>query len=79
MTKKKAARLLPTLTETEQDLLSTSNTDTSLKLIRSAATQFCGGCDAAVVKVKETLFLLRNPNTEHYGDVEGYLAHSLMS
>jgi hypothetical protein len=43
MAKKKAANLLPKLTETDKTYFRTSKTDTSLKLIRSAATQFCGG------------------------------------
>jgi len=42
MAKKKAANLPPKLTETEQDLLSHLQNGSSLKLICSAATQFCG-------------------------------------
>jgi len=43
MAKKKTADLAPKLTETEQDLLSHMRDGYQLKLIRSAATQFCGG------------------------------------
>jgi hypothetical protein len=39
---KEAAKLPSKLTDAEQDYFRTSKTDTSLKLIRSAATHSCG-------------------------------------